>query len=447
MSKLQRLGIIIAILAIAVCGYIAVRAIFREGNDEVLVPQLVGMQLQDASYALKKLELTVKTEKVDSSEIEGKILAQDIKPGTKVKSGKSLLLQVSNGSGRQKVPDVRYIKKDEAVKMLEECGFKVEKILYIRDSQRADGTVIAQNPSEGQQVSKGENVELLVCSGGASDGETVDIPDLRGKTKDEAFKILKDIGLLPGKVTTEASSSKEGTVISAIPNMGSRVQRGATVSLVLAVADNSANIVVAETPAATKESTVKAVKPAAKQPQKKIATAKEPEKRTVEKQTVKKTDTKKSDIKTDTPKTEIKQEAKKTENKTVLQKKEKTQQTAKTAAKTVAKTEAKPAVHPVEQPVKKQEAKQETKQETKPAEQPEPKQSISLKSAKIRYVVPPLTKQLNLQITMNDADGSHVLKDIMVKGNEVISLPVKYKEKANVSIILGGETVWHETCK
>ena len=114
--------------------------------------------------------------------------------------------------------------------------------------------------------------------------------------------------------------------------------------------------------------------------------------------------------------------------------------TAQPAAKTA-------DVQTKKEEVKKGEAeKKEIKEEVKSAVD-DTEISAPSKTAKVRYVVPPLISPLSLKITVQDADGVRVLKDVTANGGETFSVPVKYKNEATVSIMLGGEKVWQERYK
>lgn len=83
------------------------------------------------------------------------------------------------------------------------------------------------------------------------------------------------------------------------------------------------------------------------------------------------------------------------------------------------------------------EPEQKKEPQAKPQEQP-------AKIAKVRYVVPPLSKPLALKMEMVDARGTQTLLDREVKGGEYITLDAPYAKEAVVTIYLGGEFVWQE---
>lgn len=460
MDNFRRYGIIIAILVIIGCGGVAFWTIFHDSGT-VAAPQLVGMSCNEAADTLEKLGLSAKIQKVDSMEAADTVVSQNVEPGTKLNSGDSLVLEISRGGKLADVPDVRGLKQAEAVRRIEENGFRVAKTINVNDENHIPGTVLAQNPSSGQKINEGCAVELLVCGGEVEEsGGMVNVPDLRGKTAEQAEAELQKEGLSVGDKVDVESASKEGTVVSTKPSIGSRVETGTAVELRIAQASVQKGEIskpkeehAEET---KKENVVRAVKAEqVKQRQTAVKTAKT---KTDTKSEAKK-EVKKSDLSAkakETKKTEIKTAEKKAEAKAKTDVKKDTKKATdnvkttetKQATKKETKTEAKKAdVEASKKSAETKTAKSSAEQKTETKTEAEQKTQAATKSAKVRYIVPPLTRPMSLKITMRDAQGTHVLKDITAQGNEVINVPIKYAEKATVTILLGGESVCQENYK
>ncbi|MCX7828822.1 MAG: PASTA domain-containing protein [Thermanaerothrix sp.] len=67
-----------------------------------------------------------------------------------------------------------------------------------------------------------------------------------------------------------------------------------------------------------------------------------------------------------------------------------------------------------------------------------------LRTAKIRYQVPPLTQPMALKIELVDDDGARVVKEAQVKGGEYVAVDAPFRGEARVVIYLGGEFVWQD---
>ncbi|MDO4953076.1 MAG: PASTA domain-containing protein [Synergistaceae bacterium] len=430
MRNFRRWIIIFAFLVIAGCGFVLFRAIFG-GGDKVLVPHLDGMQAEEAMDTLHRLGLSAETEETDSDENAGIVISQNIKAGKKVKTGKTVQLKVSRGRAFGAVPDVRFMGKEKACRRLEDSGFKAGRIIQVSEPDKNDGTVLAQNPSAGQKYSAGGSVELLVSTGGQSEDGFTQVPDLRGRTLEEAAELLNKSGLQLGDTVETASSSREGTVVGTRPNIGTRVKSGETVSLLIASAGEH-KTEQAESSKVSGNELVKVVKVVEKEPHKEPAenkaaaqqktaadkTEKQPE-------SVKKTDAKEKKTETNTAVYAAQQKPEKAVQPVATKSsadKAETAETDKTAAMQPKKEEIKSAVDKASS-------------------------STPAKTAKVRYVVPPLSSPLSLKITLQDAGGEHVLKDITANGGETVSVSEKYYGEATVSIMLGGEKVWQERYK
>ena len=91
-------------------------------------------------------------------------------------------------------------------------------------------TVLRQDPAEGVAVMPGDTVQVVVAAAVA----TVDIPDLRLRTEDDALAALLDIGLKPGARSDIYSANvPEGRVVRTNPKAGTSVPRDTVVDYAL----------------------------------------------------------------------------------------------------------------------------------------------------------------------------------------------------------------------
>ncbi|MBQ6112677.1 MAG: hypothetical protein IJL10_00295, partial [Synergistaceae bacterium] len=119
-------------------------------------------------------------------------------------------------------------------------------------------------------------------------------------------------------------------------------------------------------------------------------------------------------------------------------------QTASTSTQSAqtAKTETKQE-EAAQQP--RTQAQTQTQPKTSQPQQPsQPAQSAGSKTARVRYIVPPLARPMNLRIEVTDPSGKRDIMNRQVKGGENINAPVTYSQECMVTIYLGGEFVWQE---
>ncbi len=75
----------------------AVVVVLSAGSQESNVPDVVGMQLDEAEALLRSSGLTVRTDRVNSSEPTGTVLSSIPSPGQRVRTGELVRLTVSSG--------------------------------------------------------------------------------------------------------------------------------------------------------------------------------------------------------------------------------------------------------------------------------------------------------------------------------------------------------------
>ena len=128
------------------------------------------------------------------------------------------------------VPSVVGAALDEARATLTGADLRTGRVLE-RESATADpGTVVAQDPAPGATLPVGGRVDVTV----ATAPNLVTVPTVAGVAQDTAFTRLRDAGLVPVPGGREASDAlPAGTVVRTDPGPGSRVDRGATVAVVV----------------------------------------------------------------------------------------------------------------------------------------------------------------------------------------------------------------------
>lgn len=148
-------------------------------------------------------------------------------PASSAPSAATVAPVTETAPARVGVPEVAGLTLDEARAILAAAGLRVAPPLS-SDDPRPAGTVLALTPAPGEQVPPGTAVALTVAS-----GFTV-IPDVRGRGADEAQYTVASAGLEIALRRVPTTAASPGTVMDAEPPVGTRVQRGARVTLVLA---------------------------------------------------------------------------------------------------------------------------------------------------------------------------------------------------------------------
>jgi beta-lactam-binding protein with PASTA domain/tRNA A-37 threonylcarbamoyl transferase component Bud32 len=129
------------------------------------------------------------------------------------------------GGGTVTIPPVRTQTAEVATKTLTNLGLTVVPVEEF-DSEVEKGTVIDTDPPANTQVEKGSEVKLIVSKG----VKQVEVPDVLGKSIDEARAELEKAGFVP-QIVTKVSSRPQGKVFASDPKPGEKADEGSTVRI------------------------------------------------------------------------------------------------------------------------------------------------------------------------------------------------------------------------
>lgn len=212
----------------------------------VKVPKLDNMTLDEAKIALNAFGLEVgKVDEVPSETEQGRVVSQETEPDTMVPEGTKINFAISNGNK----PDVTV---DISVKLLN-TQKEGKIIIYVNNEPKLEKDRIFQDNSEKtyQVDGSGSDVPYSVVIDGVKvqDG-TIDfnsgnvtanvydtLPDVRGKSEQDAKKILSDAKFNNVKVSyKEDETATPGTVIEQKPTSDgtARCATNAEISIVIA---------------------------------------------------------------------------------------------------------------------------------------------------------------------------------------------------------------------
>ena len=199
-------------------------------GNEALVPQLVGLNLEQAEPWLKERSLPYKIEEEHSDQYEaGEIISQFPLALQPLRSGEQVELTVSLGPSEREVPAVVGLPVEEATKALAAMNLRVVTEQAFSETA-PPGVVLTQFPEAGTKVPAGATVRLFVNP----ESQPATIPNLVGQNFQEAGAVLGRLGLGVQFVNQPDNTRPPGTVISQFPPGGSPLQPGTTVTLAVA---------------------------------------------------------------------------------------------------------------------------------------------------------------------------------------------------------------------
>ena len=225
------IGSIFVLLALAAVALWVYEINKPEPIVQVEVTDVAGMDADEAEDALIQQGLRVDTDEKYSAEVdEGKAIETDPPGGQKVEQDSIVKLIVSSGPESVKVPDVSGKTEEEARKIINDAKLQAGTHISQNSPDVDKGVVIETKPGDGQEVDVDSNVDLVVSSG------MVEVPDVTGKSADEACKILEgdDYQLKCKTEEVETDDEDEKKVFEQSATGGTEVKQGTEITVKVA---------------------------------------------------------------------------------------------------------------------------------------------------------------------------------------------------------------------
>ena len=206
------------------------KAIVERTISKVSVPDIMGMNIDEAVKVLKQAGLKETHKFMANDEAEKNVVFKQNPEGSMdAHKGDTVILLVSSGPVPYEMPDVTGMTADEATKLLSE-----KKMNITRDraasSEVEKGKVISQIPAAGDMVTRDDPVTLTVSGGSTT------VPSLADKTLEEAEELLarQNLTLQPGlKYQSTEEYEQHGLIASSLPEAENRVAEETPVQLTI----------------------------------------------------------------------------------------------------------------------------------------------------------------------------------------------------------------------
>jgi serine/threonine protein kinase/beta-lactam-binding protein with PASTA domain len=250
MKTLGWVGAIGLFLVLAFFGFNFVLNVFPS-VPEVAVPYVEGKPLPIAEQEIRDAKLVPKVVEQASDKVDkGLVISQDPAPPMRLKENAVVTLYVSKGQQAIAMPNLINQSKATAEEQLRQKGFDVTNDTFIEkeDDKVPPGHVIAQNPPPDEMVVPNETTVQVIVSKGKP---YVKMPDVRGKTIEQAQIDLFQAGLQVGEITEQPTytTDKKGIVLSTHPyDPNMQVQKGEAIPLTVSSGEYPADAKVATQP-------------------------------------------------------------------------------------------------------------------------------------------------------------------------------------------------------
>ncbi|MFD7555751.1 Stk1 family PASTA domain-containing Ser/Thr kinase [Streptomyces sp. NPDC059835] len=239
-SKASTFLLVAAGLLVLIGAILIGRALLGDGADNrPSVPKLIGQTLEQAQKSGENVGIKVVkgADEPCADQPKGNVCKQDKAPDTKVDKDSTVSVTISTGAPKVAIPSVTDLLVDQAEAKLKEAGFQVDR--KTQESPRAAGTVLEQNPKAGGEAEKNSVITLTV----AKEVSKATVPNLLGKTKEEAQALLAAANLRLGSTTeTESPGAPPKTIIQQQYAAGEQLEVNKTVNVTIAKATQATTV-------------------------------------------------------------------------------------------------------------------------------------------------------------------------------------------------------------
>ncbi|QDZ16878.1 Stk1 family PASTA domain-containing Ser/Thr kinase [Humibacter ginsenosidimutans] len=189
------------------------------------VPAVAGLTEKQASHELKDVKLVPKVVDESSTSVaEGKVIRSNPGSGVIASKGDTVTLYVSTGAKSVTVPNVAGKSVTDAQKMLQDAGLNPGQITQQDNPTVPLNVVISTDPASGASAHEGDTVNFIVSNG------QVTLPDLTGKSVQDATAALHQLGLVPDAEGDPSCTTQTGAPVNHQNQAPGPVSQGSTVT-------------------------------------------------------------------------------------------------------------------------------------------------------------------------------------------------------------------------
>lgn len=202
-----------------------IQVVVSKGEQTFPVPQLVGLEIDEARTEVESTPLVLVEDDPEYSETvpEGEVISQSATADA-LPAGGEVHVVISQGRQPIEVPDQRGNGGDAAKSALEAAGFTVTSG-QAHSGSVPRGAVISQSPASGT-LFRGDSVHIVTSLG----PEMVTVPDVFRTPEAEARAALEDAGFSV-EVVHDKGDPVFGLVYEQSAAAGSELEKGSTITL------------------------------------------------------------------------------------------------------------------------------------------------------------------------------------------------------------------------
>ena len=203
-------------------------------GDEITVPNVSNMSESEAQKALEDagFEKITSDFAYSDSVAEGDVIGTTPAANARATKDTEIVMKVSKGSEKKTVPNVVGQQDGDAQNAITAAGLTVGTVTYEYYDDVPKGQVVSQTVAGGKKVAPGTSVGLTISSG-PKPPEKVSVPPVTGISIEEARALLDGVGLKADIKYDSETVGTVGQVIKCNPGVGTQVDEGSTVTLIV----------------------------------------------------------------------------------------------------------------------------------------------------------------------------------------------------------------------
>lgn len=229
-------------LFIVIAGAVIFFFVALQPEEKVMVPNIVGKQLDSAIIELQEKELNARLQLRYSNDPsdEGNVLEQNPGPGSIVKAGRKIDIVVSNGTIMTNVENyvgknVHEVKQD--LQVLFASGAKnlvvINEPYNYKFDKAPSGTILSQDPAAGTEISEKTVLNFIVSKG--PENEIVAMPSLVDANLNQVYATMANTKLLFDFSITETEKAESAIVVEQSQVEGASLKAYSHVNISLSV--------------------------------------------------------------------------------------------------------------------------------------------------------------------------------------------------------------------
>ncbi len=195
-------------------------------DASVTVPDVVGMQKDEAMRALENADLKVQVDTAPSDEVAvDEVMTSNPPAGASVAFQSTVKITVSAGPDSVRVPNLSGLSADQAKDALENAGLKVGSITSEDSAYVSKDQVVRSEPAIGSSAAPGSSVDLWVSNG------QVTLPDVTGQSLSDAEDVLGGLGLMITRDPDDGCLNDGSYPVTRMSPTPGRIDQGSEVTL------------------------------------------------------------------------------------------------------------------------------------------------------------------------------------------------------------------------